>query len=131
MPMSALTSSNSPLTREAMEPFWLPMTPNRQFKAKPRIFVGAEGMHYLTDDGRRILDGMAGLWCVNAGHGHPRIKEAIKAQVDRLDYVSCFQMGHPDAFTLASRIANMMPKGLDHVFFSNSGSEAVDTALKI
>ncbi|MEH2493142.1 adenosylmethionine-8-amino-7-oxononanoate aminotransferase [Bradyrhizobium sp. AZCC 2230] len=69
-------ASNSPLTREAMEPFWLPMTPNRQFKAKPRIFVGAEGMHYVTDDGRRILDGVAGLWCVNAGHGQRRIAEA-------------------------------------------------------
>lgn len=114
-----------------LDAHWMPFTANRRFKSDPRLFVGAEGNYYLTADGRRILDGMAGLWCVNAGHGHPRIKEAIKAQVDRLDYVSCFQMGHPDAFTLASRIANMMPKGLDHVFFSNSGSEAVDTALKI
>jgi beta-alanine--pyruvate transaminase len=131
MTMNALASSNSPLTREAMEPFWLPMTPNRQFKSKPRIFVGAEGMHYVTDDNRRILDGMAGLWCVNAGHAQRRIVEAIQAQAAKLDFVSSFQMSHPAAFELARRITEIAPDGLDHVFFTNSGSESVDTALKI
>jgi beta-alanine--pyruvate transaminase len=124
-------SSNTPLTREAMEPFWLPMTPNRQFKAKPRLFVAAEGMHYTTQDGRQILDGMAGLWCVNAGHGQKRIVEAIQAQAAKLDFVSSFQMSHPAAFELAGRITEIAPEGLDHVFFTNSGSESVDTALKI
>ena len=131
MPMSAFASSNSPLTREVMEPFWLPMTPNRQFKSKPRIFVAAEGMHYVTDDNRRILDGMAGLWCVNAGHGQRRIVDAIQAQAAKLDFVSSFQMSHPAAFELARRITEIAPAGLDHVFFTNSGSESVDTALKI
>jgi beta-alanine--pyruvate transaminase len=119
------------LDREALEAFWLPFTPNRQFKANPRLFVAAEGMHYVTPDGRRILDGMAGLWCVNAGHGQRAIIEAIKAQAERLDFVSSFQMSHPAAFELAERIAAIAPAGLDHVFFTNSGSEAVDTALKI
>jgi len=123
--------SNTPLTREAMEPFWMPMTPNRQFKTNPRLFVGAEGMHYVTQDGRRILDGMAGLWCVNAGHGQKRITEAIQNQASKLDFVSSFQMSHPAAFELAGRIAEIAPEGLDHVFFTNSGSESVDTALKI
>jgi beta-alanine--pyruvate transaminase len=124
-------TSNTPLTREAMEAFWLPMTPNRQFKSKPRLFVGAEGMHYVAQDGQRILDGMAGLWCVNAGHGQRRIVEAIQAQAAKLDFVSSFQMSHPAAFELAGRIAEIAPSGLNHVFFTNSGSESVDTALKI
>jgi beta-alanine--pyruvate transaminase len=114
-----------------MEAFWLPMTPNRAFKAKPRLFVAAEGMHYVEPDGRRILDGMAGLWCVNAGHGQKRIVEAIQTQAAKLDFVSSFQMSHPAAFELAKRIAEIAPEGLDHVFFTNSGSESVDTALKI
>jgi beta-alanine--pyruvate transaminase len=120
-----------PLDREALESFWLPFTPNRQFKANPRLFVAAEGMHYVTSDGRRILDAMAGLWCVNAGHGQRAIVDAIKAQAERLDFVSSFQMSHPAAFELAERIAEIAPPGLDRVFFTNSGSEAVDTALKI
>jgi beta-alanine--pyruvate transaminase len=114
-----------------MEAFWLPMTPNRAFKAKPRLFVAAEGMHYVEPEGRRILDGMAGLWCVNAGHGQKRIIEAIQTQAAKLDFVSSFQMSHPAAFELAKRIAEIAPDGLDHVFFTNSGSESVDTALKI
>ncbi|KJC59042.1 omega amino acid--pyruvate aminotransferase [Bradyrhizobium sp. LTSPM299] len=124
-------TSNTPLTREALEPFWMPMTPNRQFKSSPRLFTGAEGMHYTTQDGRRILDGMAGLWCVNAGHGQKRIVEAIQTQAAKLDFVSSFQMSHPAAFELAGRITEITPEGLDHVFFTNSGSESVDTALKI
>ena len=122
---------SAPMSRESMEPFWLPFTANRQFKTKPRLFVAAEGMYYVMADGRRILDGMAGLWCVNAGHGQRRIVEAIKAQAEQLDFVSSFQMSHPAAFELAGRIAAIAPEGLDHVFFTNSGSEAVDTALKI
>jgi beta-alanine--pyruvate transaminase len=134
--MSAPAPSTAPLaaaslSRESLEPFWLPFTPNRQFKEKPRLFVAAEGMYYTTVDGRQILDGMAGLWCVNAGHGRRPIIEAIKAQAERLDFVSSFQMSHPAAFELAQRIAAIAPAGLDHVFFTNSGSEAVDTALKI
>ncbi|KJC51179.1 omega amino acid--pyruvate aminotransferase [Bradyrhizobium sp. LTSP885] len=124
-------TSNTPLNREALEPFWMPMTPNRQFKSSPRLFTGAEGMHYTTQDGRRILDGMAGLWCVNAGHGQKRIVEAIQTQAAKLDFVSSFQMSHPAAFELAGRITEITPEGLDHVFFTNSGSESVDTALKI
>ena len=129
--LDAATRFATPLDREAMESFWLPFTANRQFKANPRLFVAAEGMEYVTADGRRILDAMAGLWCVNAGHGQRKIVEAIKAQAEKLDFVSSFQMSHPAAFELAARIAEITPAGLDHVFFTNSGSESVDTALKI
>jgi beta-alanine--pyruvate transaminase len=127
--MSTLPQFN--LSREALEPYWLPFTPNRAFKANPRLMVGAKGMYYTTSDGRRILDGMAGLWCVNAGHGQERITQAIRDAAGHLDYVSSFQMSHPLAFKAAERIAAIAPPGLDHVFFANSGSEAVDTALKI
>ena len=114
-----------------LEPFWMPFTANRQFKSAPRMVVAAKGMHYIMDDGRRILDGSAGLWCVNAGHGREKITAAVREQVARLDYAPSFQWGHPGAFALASRLASMLPGDLDHVFFANSGSEAVDTALKI
>jgi beta-alanine--pyruvate transaminase len=114
-----------------LEPHWMPFTANRQFKAAPRMFVGARDMHYLTEDGRKVLDGTAGLWCVNAGHCRPKIVEAIKRQAEVMDYSPAFQMGHPSAFRVAERIAKMAPGDLDHVFFANSGSEAVDTALKI
>ncbi|KJC40187.1 omega amino acid--pyruvate aminotransferase [Bradyrhizobium sp. LTSP849] len=124
-------AANEPLTEERMKSYWMPFTPNRQFKANPRLFVSANGMYYVTADGRRILDGMAGLWCVNAGHNQPRIAAAMKSQIDQLDFVSSFQMGHPLAFTLAERLTSIAPEGLDHVFYVNSGSEAVDTALKI
>jgi beta-alanine--pyruvate transaminase len=110
--------------------FWMPFTANRQFKKAPRMLVAAEGMHYTAGDGRRILDGTAGLWCVNAGHKRPRITRAIQSQVETLDYAPAFQMGHPGAFELASRLAALAPEGLDHVMFANSGSEAVETALK-
>src|SRR5262249_55496684 len=103
----------------------------RQFKKAPRLLVSAKGMHYRSADGRQILDGTAGLWCVNAGHGRPEIAEAVAKQLTELDYAPPFQMGHPRAFDLASRLINLMPPGLDHVFFTNSGSESVDTALKI
>src|ERR1700750_3084384 len=130
MPSSS-TPSSRPLDREAMEAFWLPFTSNRQFKDKPKLFVAAEGMHYVTPDGTRILDGMAGLWAVNAGHGQQGIVAAIQAQAAKLDFVSSFQMSHPLAFEVATRIAELAPDGLNHVFFTNSGSESVDTALKI
>jgi beta-alanine--pyruvate transaminase len=117
--------------RSQLESYWLPFTPNRAFKAKPRLFVGADGMYYTTADGRQILDGMAGLWCVNAGHNQRPIVQAIKDAAEKLDYVSSFQMSHPLAFEFAARLAEIAPSGLDHVFFVNSGSEAVDTALKI
>jgi beta-alanine--pyruvate transaminase len=114
-----------------LEAFWMPFTANRQFKKAPRLLASAEGMYYTTIEGRRILDGTAGLWCVNAGHCRPKIVEAIAAQAAELDYSTSFQMGHPRAFDLAARLAAMLPGDLDHVFFTNSGSESVDTALKI
>jgi beta-alanine--pyruvate transaminase len=114
-----------------LEAYWMPFTANRQFKAKPRMMVRAEGMYYWTDDGRQILDGFAGLWCCNAGHGRKPVVEAIQKQAATMDYSPAFQMGHPLAFELANRIAELAPANLDRVFFCNSGSEAVDTALKI
>ncbi|HUT49085.1 MAG TPA: aspartate aminotransferase family protein [Alphaproteobacteria bacterium] len=114
-----------------LEPFWMPFTANRQFKKAPRMFAAAKDMHYTTVDGREVLDATAGLWCVNAGHGRAPIVEAVQAQVARMDYAPPFQMGHPGAFELAARLAALLPGDLNHVFFTNSGSEAVDTALKI
>ena len=114
-----------------LDAYWMPFTANRQFKAQPRMLVAAEGMHYTTADGRRVLDGTAGLWCVNAGHGRREIAEAVHRQALTLDYAPAFQMGHPAEFEAASRLAALLPGDLDHVFFCNSGSEAVDTALKI
>jgi len=114
-----------------LQALWKGFTANRQFKSAPRLFVSAKDMHYTTDDGRQVLDGSAGLWCVNAGHCRPRIIEAIKRQLDTLDYGPAFQMGHPGEFRAADLIAQLAPGDLDHVFFANSGSEAVDTALKI
>ena len=111
--------------------FWMPFTANRQFKTKPRLISSAKGMHYLSSDGRSILDGTAGLWCVNAGHAHPKITEAIIAQAGTLDFAPPFQMSHSKAFEAASSLAAMAPAGLNRVFFCNSGSEAVDTALKM
>ncbi len=114
-----------------LEPLWKPFTANRQFKSSPRLLVEAEGMHYTTADGRKILDGTAGLWCVNAGHRRKKIVDAVSAQISRMDYATAFQMGHPAEFELAARLAAILPGDLDHVFFANSGSEAVDTALKM
>ncbi|MDQ0997644.1 beta-alanine--pyruvate transaminase [Phyllobacterium ifriqiyense] len=114
-----------------LDAFWMPFTANKQFKQNPRLLVSAKDMHYKSHDGREILDGTAGLWCCNAGHGRPKIVEAVQKQVAELDYAPAFQMGHPKAFELAARLAAMLPSPLDHVFFTNSGSESVDTALKI
>ena len=114
-----------------LEAYWLPFTANRAFKAAPRLIARAKDMHYYTPDGRAVLDGTAGLWCTNAGHNRDPIVEAIRAQAAELDYAPAFQFSHPKAFELASRVAALAPADLDHVFFCNSGSEAVDTALKI
>ena len=111
--------------------FWMPYTANRQFKKAPRLLARAEGMYYWTPDGRKILDGCAGLWCVNAGHSRPKIVEAVTRQVATMDFAPTFQMGHPIAFEFADRLSRIAPPGLSRVFFTNSGSEAVDTALKI
>ncbi len=122
---------SQPYSRADLEAFWMPFTANRSFKANPRLLARAEGMHYWTHDGRQILDAVAGLWCVNAGHGRREITEAVASQLETLDYAPPFQMGHPRAFELANRLVKLTPGDLDHVFFTNSGSEAVDTALKI
>ena len=119
------------MSTPSLESLWMPFTPNRQFKAKPRILAKASGMHYWSADGRQILDAVAGLWCVNAGHGRREITEAVAKQLETMDYAPPFNMGHPGAYELANRVAALAPEGLDHVFFGNSGSEAVDTALKI
>ena len=111
--------------------FWMPFTANRQFKQAPRLLVAAKDMHYTTDDGRMVLDATSGLWCVNAGHGRPKITQAIQQQAAEMDYAPPFQIGHPLAFELANRLVEIAPKGMDHVFFTNSGSESVETALKI
>jgi len=114
-----------------LQSLWMPFTANRQFKAAPRLLVSAKGMYYTDADGHRLLDGTAGLWCCNAGHGREEIIEAVHAQMRTLDYAPPFQMGHPLAFEAARRLAALMPAVLDRIFFTNSGSESVDTALKI
>jgi beta-alanine--pyruvate transaminase len=114
-----------------LESYWMPFTSNRAFKKAPRLIAGAKDMHYVATDGRRLIDGTAGLWCCNAGHNREPIVAAIQRQAAELDYAPAFQCGHPQAFELASRISALAPADLDHVFFCNSGSEAVDTALKI
>ena len=114
-----------------LEAFWMPFTANRQFKAAPRLLARAEGMYYTTIEGHQLLDGTAGLWCVNAGHCRPKIVAAIQKAAGELDYAPTFQMGHPRAFDLAARLSQQFPGDLDNVFFTNSGSESVDTALKI
>lgn len=114
-----------------LDAFWMPFTANRQFKQAPRLLVSASGMYYRSDDGRQILDGTAGLWCVNAGHCRPEITAAIQKQAAEMDFAPTFQMGHPIAFEFASQLVQLLPPGLDHVFFTNSGSESVDTALKV
>ncbi len=114
-----------------LDAFWMPFTANRQFKAAPRLLSRAEGMYYWTPEGRQVMDAASGLWCVNAGHGRKEITEAVALQIATMDYAPPFQMGHPVAFELANVLVEITPKGLDRVFFTNSGSESVDTALKI
>ncbi len=129
--MTSKNGSNAP----GLDAYWMPFTANRQFKADPRMIVAADGMYYTAADGGRVLDGTAGLWCVNAGHGRRRIAEAVERQLATLDYAPSFQMGHPAAFDFAERLAAIAPGGpdapLDRIFFTGSGSESVDTALKI
>ncbi len=122
---------DTPKVPNDLSAFWMPFTSNRQFKKNPRMFVSADGMYYKTADGRDVLDGTAGLWCCNAGHNRPLITEAIAKQASELDYAPAFQMGHPKAFELASALRDMSPDPFEHVFFTNSGSESVETALKI
>ena len=114
-----------------MSAFWMPFTANRQFKAQPRLLSEASGMYYKTPDGDRVLDGCAGLWCVNLGHGRVEIADAVHRQLMTLDYAPNFQMGHPLVFEFAQALTKIAPPGLDRIFFTNSGSESVDTALKI
>jgi beta-alanine--pyruvate transaminase len=114
-----------------LEHYWMPFTDNRAFKARPKLVTAAKDMYFTTADGRQVLDGLATLWCVNAGHGRARIVEAIRRQAGELDFAASFSLGHPLAFRLAERVAALAPKGMGHVFFTNSGSEAIDTALKI
>ncbi|MGV6874701.1 aminotransferase class III-fold pyridoxal phosphate-dependent enzyme [Pseudochelatococcus sp. B33] len=129
--MTGPAGANTP----SLDSYWMPFTANRQFKKAPRLLVSAEGMHYTADDGRRVLDGTAGLWCVNAGHGRRQITAAVERQLATLDYAPSFQMGHPIAFEFAERLAAVAPGGpdakLDRIFYTGSGSESVDTALKI
>ena len=125
-----MSSSPAPVANN-LEAFLMPFTANRQFKKNPRMLAKAKGVHYWTPEGRKIIDGTAGLWCVNAGHGREEIKIAIAKQLDEMDYAPSFQMGHPKAFELAARHAALLPGDLNHAFYCNSGSEAVDSALKI
>src|SRR5919112_271423 len=131
--MTAQTSraANDSLAPNDLEAWWLPFTANRSFKQRPRLIARAKGMYYYTPDGREVIDGAAGLWCCNAGHNRDEITQAIQAQAQELDYSPAFQFGHAGGFALASRLAQLAPGDLNHVFFCNSGSEAVDTALKL
>jgi len=125
--IAAATGSDT----QAMDAFWMPFTANRQFKQKPRLLGKSAGMHYWTPEGREILDGVAGLWCVNAGHGRSKIVQAIQQQAAEMDFAPPFNMGHPKAFELAERLVQLSPAGLNKVFYTNSGSESVETALKM
>lgn len=114
-----------------LDNFWIPFTGNKAFKAEPRLLVEADGMYYTSDDDKKILDGIAGMWCCNAGHCHPHIVKAVQDQIATMDYATAFNMSHPKAFELAEKISQLTPEGLNRIFFGNSGSEAVDTALKV
>ncbi len=132
-PATLAVSHTAPVAKmpQSMDAFWMPFTANRQFKAAPRLLAKAKGMHYWTPEGRQILDGIAGLWCVNAGHARPKIVEAIQQQAAEMDFAPPFNMAHPKAFELAERLVELTPASLNKVFFTNSGSEAVETALKM
>jgi beta-alanine--pyruvate transaminase len=129
--MEKIMSNRLNSTPNDLRAFWMPFTANRQYKKEPRLFVGAKDMHYTTHDGRQVLDGTAGLWCVNAGHCRPLITEAIREQAGELDYAPAFQLGHPKAFELANRLIDIAPDNMAHVLYTNSGSESVETALKV
>ena len=125
------TVTDRPSSHPAMDAYWMPFTANRQFKQSPRMLARAEGMHFWTPEGRQVLDAVAGLWCVNAGHGRTKIVEAIRQQAGEMDFAPSFQMGHPKAFELSEKLVQLTPKELNRVFYVNSGSEAVETALKM
>jgi len=129
--ITAAAASAAPARQQAMDAYWMPFTANRQFKQAPRMLAKSSGMHYWTPEGRQILDGIAGLWCVNAGHARPKIVSAIADQAAEMDFAPPFNMGHPKAFELAERLIELTPAGLNRVFYTNSGSEAVETALKM
>ena len=131
MPLASSLAKTTPSAPNDLEAFWMPFTANRAFKKRPRMVSRAKDMHYFTPEGRALLDATAGMWCTNAGHNRDPIVAAIKSQAEELDYAPPFQFAHPQSFQLASRIAELAPGDLDHVFFTNSGSEAVDTALKM
>ncbi|HEY6037723.1 MAG TPA: aminotransferase class III-fold pyridoxal phosphate-dependent enzyme, partial [Kofleriaceae bacterium] len=114
-----------------LDAHWMPFTGNRQFKANPRMFVAAEGAYYIDPNGKKVFDGLSGLWCTGLGHGRKEIVEAVQKQVATLDYAPAFQFGHPASFALANKIKELTPAGLDYVMFCGSGSEAADTSLKI
>src|SRR5256886_11011422 len=123
-----MSNASAPLSRSELEAFWLPFTANRQFKAKPRLLAKASGMHYWTPEGRQILDAVAGLWCVNAGHGRREITQAVASQLETLDYAPPFQMGHPGAFALANELVKIAPERLDHVFFTDRKSTRLNSS---
>ena len=129
--IAPLPAAAAPTHDDSLDALWMPFTANKAFKARPRMLIAAKDMHYVSDDGREILDGAAGLWCVNAGHCRQPIVEAVQKAVATIDFAPAFQMGHPATFQLASELTELLPRGLDRVFFSNSGSESVDTALKM
>ncbi len=129
--LAAAAGASVPLASPKMDAHWMPFTANRQFKQAPRLLAKASGVHYWTPEGRQILDGIAGLWCVNAGHARPKIVQAIAQQAAEMDFAPGFNMGHPKSFELAERLIELTPPALNRVFFANSGSEAVDTALKM
>ena len=129
--MPSATAQRATAVPNDLEAYWIPFTPNRAFKAAPRLIVRAKDMYYYTPDGRAVLDGTAGMWCTNAGHNRDPIVAAIQAEAAELDYAPAFQFAHPGVFELSTRLAAMAPDPLNHVFFVNSGSEAADSALKI
>ncbi|MEY8877162.1 MAG: aspartate aminotransferase family protein [Leptothrix sp. (in: b-proteobacteria)] len=129
--MSPTATPTTATPHPELDAYWMPFTANRQFKQAPRLFSRADGMHYWTPEGRQVLDGVAGLWCVNAGHNRPKIVQAIQQQAGEMDFAPPFQMAHPKVFELADAITKIAPAGMNKVFFTNSGSESVDTALKI
>ena len=126
-----MTNIDHNLIPESLDAYWMPFSSNRNFKQSPRFFVKARGMYYTDSNGNEVMDATAGLWCVNAGHYREHINQAIAKQLESLDFAHSFSAGHPAAFNFANRLVKHFPDALNHVFFTNSGSEAVDTALKI
>ena len=131
VPQQEVPDSQVPHAKQWMDAFWMPYTGNRDFKKKPRMFVSAKGCFFKTDDGREIFDGLSGLWTTGLGHGRQEISQAVARQMDTLDFTPPFQFAQPLAFEVANKLVELTPKGLDHVFFTGSGSEAADTAMKM